>query len=388
MDRTTVQKRGWRLPITSRVKKVVTTKKSEVSYFRKHGYSIRQSRLSSIATKRLADWEFFQERIANFLTALQFQDVNSGHSSWLGKYQIDAVGGYDGTFLVFECKSKNQPGVKTITKELNFFSGKRAEIERAVKEQYKNKYNEIKFVLALDNIDITESEEKTAKENDIHIWGTNYLKTGEDFYSIIGPLTVHYVLKELEVLSKQIKDEEGGSHYRVPAFRVSVGGQQIYNFFIEAEKLIKLVYVFRLQPGNENAYQRFISKRRIFGTKEEPGIAQFIEDGGFFKNGVVCSFEQPVRFDKKSTGIIEDSPVEFGILNIPKVYGTIWVIDGQHRIYGYASADISHRNNPIGVAAYQDLEKRQQAKDFIDINQKQKPVDPNTIWDLWSKTDP
>lgn len=175
----------------------------------------------------------------------------------------------------------------------------------------------------------------------------------------------------------------------MPSFRINYGDKQIYSFFLPADKLLNLVYVFRLQPGNEDAYQRFINKKRIFGTKDEQGILEFINEGGFFKNTVVCSFERHVTFEQKTTGLLlNTSNVEFGILSIPKHYGTVWVVDGQHRIYGYASADPQMKKTPLGVVAYREVEKEQQARDFIDINQKQKPVDPNMLWDLLSQVDP
>lgn len=380
----------WKLPLAHKRKRIETKDKKEAFNYKKAGFS--QKKLKSgkfVLEKKLAKWEYFQEKVRVFLDALGFQDIESGQASWLGRYQIDVVGGYEGTFLVFECKSADQPKRKKLTQEINIFAGKKAEVEQAIREKFGSKYNEVKFILALEEIDISEDDEKTALENNIFIWGSNYLKTGEELFSLIGPLACHYVLKELGISSKPIKDEEGAADYKVPAFRIKVGDQQLYSFFITAEKLLNLVYVFRLQPGNEDAYQRFISKKRILGTKDETGLTEFVNNGGFFKNSVVCSFERQVNFEPRSTGLLlQSTNIEFGILSIPKLYGTVWIIDGQHRIYGYADANPEIKKSPISVMAYQDIEKKQQARDFIDINQKQKSVDPSTLWDLLSQTDP
>lgn len=379
---------AWKLPTPPKMKRVETKDKVEASRLKKDGFS--QKKLKSgkfVLEKKFAKWEFFQEEIRVFLDALGFQDTESGHSSWLGRYQIDVVGGMEGTFLVFECKSANQlKPPKSLASVINIFAGKKIEIEQAIREKYGAKYNEVKFILALEDIHITEDDVKTARENDIYLWGSNYLKTGKDLFTIIGPLTTHYVLKELGVSPKPIRDEEGGADYKVPSFRITVGEQQIYSFFLPAEKLLNLVYVFRLQPGNEDAYQRFISKKRILGSG---GITEFINSGGFFKTSVVCSFERQIKFDAKPTGLLLSSKdIEFGILSIPKLYGTVWIIDGQHRIYGFGGVNPEAKKTQIGVVAYQDVDKKQQARDFIDINQKQKSVDPNTLWDLLSQTDP
>src|SRR3989344_4886001 len=378
---------AWKLPTPPKKKRVETKDKTEASRLKKDGFS--QKKLKSgkfVLEKSFAKWELFQEEIRVFLESLGFQDTESGHSSWLGRYQIDVVGGVDGTFLVFECKSSNHPKLKKLTQEINVFAGKRIEIEQAIREKYGAKYNEVKFILAVEDIHVTEDDIKTARENDVYLWGSNYLKTGRDLFTIIGPLTAHYVLKELGVSPKPIRDEEGGADYKVPSFRVTVGEQQIYSFFLPAEKLLNLVYVFRLQPGNEDAYQRFISKSRILGAG---GITEFINSGGFFKTSVVCSFERQIKFETKPTGLLLASKdIEFGILSIPKLYGTVWIIDGQHRIYGFGGVNPEAKKTHIGVVAYQDVDKKQQARDFIDINQKQKSVDPNTLWDLLSQTDP
>lgn len=379
-----------KLPSPLKIKKIETKDSKEARNYQKAGFIQRKTKSGKfILTKKLEKWELFQEKVRVFLDALRFEDIESGQASWLGRYQIDVVGGFDGTFLVFECKSASQPKLKKLTQEINIFAGKKAEIEQAIREKFNLKYNEVRFILALEDIKILEEDLKTAKENDIYIWGSKYLETGGDLYSIIGELAVHYLLKELKVNAKPIRDEEGGADYKVPSFRIRVGDEEIYNFYLSAEKLLNLVYVFRLQPGNENAYERFIQKRRIAGSKDEIGLTEFVNNGGFFKNNVVCSFEREVKFEPKPTGLLlPSSLIQFGILSIPKIYGTVWVIDGQHRIYGYARAKPEVKKTHIGIVAYKDADKRKQAKDFIDINQKQKPVDPSTLWDLLSQIDP
>lgn len=380
----------WKLPSPQKTKKIETKVRSEANNYKKAGFIQKKTRSGKfILLKRLEKWEIFQEKVRVFLEALRFDDIESAQASWLGRYQIDVVGGFDGTFIVFECKSASQPKLKKITQEINIFAGRKTEIEQAIREKFKLKYNEVKFILALEDIKITEEDLKTAQENDIYIWGSKYLETGGELYSIIGPLAVHYVLKELRVSPKPIRDKEGGADYKVPSFRIIVGDEEIYSFYLPAEKLLNLVYVFRLQPGNEDAYQRFISKRRIFGSKNEMGLTEFVDNGGFFKNNVVCSFEREVKFEPKPTGLLlSSSHIQFGILSIPKIYGTVWVIDGQHRIYGYSGAKPEVKKTHLGVVAYKDADKKKQAKDFIDINQKQKPVDPSTLWDLLSQIDP
>ena len=89
------------------------------------------------------------------LQSLECEDIDWGHSCWLGNYQIDVVGGYEGTFLVFECKSAEQPKFKNIRNEITIFAGKKTKIENAIREKFGSKYNQVKFILAIEDIDIS-----------------------------------------------------------------------------------------------------------------------------------------------------------------------------------------------------------------------------------------
>lgn len=160
----------WKLRSPEKRKIIETKDKAEAKKYKKLGYAQKELKTGQfILQKRLKRWEYFQEEVRVFIDSLGFQDVVSGQESWLGRYQIDVAGGYDGTFLVFECKSTDQPKLKKITQEINIFAGEKAEIEQAIKEKFGGKYNEVKFILALDDIDAPENDLKTARENDIYV---------------------------------------------------------------------------------------------------------------------------------------------------------------------------------------------------------------------------
>lgn len=177
------------LPKPISKKRIETTDKKEASRLKKLGFTEKQiSGTSFVLEKRLEKWEVFQERVGVLLEALGFEDIAVGQSSWLGRYQIDVVGGYDGTFLVFECKSSNEPKLKKLTTEINIFSGKKAELLKAIKEKFGQKYSEIRFVLAIDDIEISEKDEETARENDVFLWGSSYLQaSGEIVFTNRSP---------------------------------------------------------------------------------------------------------------------------------------------------------------------------------------------------------
>ena len=63
---------------------------------------------------------------------------------------------------------------------------------------------------------------------------------------------------------------------------------------------------------------------------------------------------------------------------LPQVYKSIFIIDGQHRLYGYTkSKKDSHHTIP--VVAFHNLDIEEQTKIFIDINNNQKSVPANLL---------
>src|SRR5699024_8406991 len=58
-----------------------------------------------------------------------------------------------------------------------------------------------------------------------------------------------------------------------------------------------------------------------------------------------------------------------------------YIIDGQHRVYGYANSKFVE-NNTIPVVAFDGLDTIEQLEIFMDINQNQKAVSPSLRIDL------
>jgi DGQHR domain-containing protein len=70
------------------------------------------------------------------------------------------------------------------------------------------------------------------------------------------------------------------------------------------------------------------------------------------------------------------------ILTLPPYYGCAWIIDGQHRLYGYA--DIRKKQTEtIPVVAFVNVSNSLESKMFVDINKNQKSIEANLLWDLY-----
>lgn len=88
-----------------------------------------------------------------------------------------------------------------------------------------------------------------------------------------------------------------------------------------------------------------------------------------------------IQFEKASN-TSDDSNADIGILNIPNAYGIAYIIDGQHRLYGYAGTEKYKFTNTIPVVAFHNMESRQQLQIFMDINENQKAVSKDLRIDL------
>ena len=62
-----------------------------------------------------------------------------------------------------------------------------------------------------------------------------------------------------------------------------------------------------------------------------------------------------------------------GVLYLPQTYKSAFIIDGQHRLYGYSIAE-SESNHTIPIVAFQNLPGDEQTRIFVDINHNQKSV--------------
>lgn len=118
-------------------------------------------------------------------------------------------------------------------------------------------------------------------------------------------------------------------------------------------------------------FQRMIDQSKIEKIKEyinpnEEGV----KPGGFPTN-LIFNINHNVEFKDNNKLIIE------------KRYSTFSVIDGQHRLFSYLGENYNKKTT-VTVTAFDGLGLSKQMKIFTDINEKQKPVDKNLMWDLYS----
>ena len=161
---------------------------------------------------------------------------------------------------------------------------------------------------------------------------------------------------------------------KVPAVEGRMGGHVYYTFSAAPATLLKLGFVLhrtksvRLTPS----YQRLIKKSRL------KNIQRFVENGGFFPNSLLVNIEtngKRLTFDPASAKS-DNRVTKLGILHLPPRYRSIYIIDGQHRLYAYSGSPYAE-NNSLPVVAFVNLDRREQLRLFIEINENQKSVNRN-----------
>ena len=189
-----------------------------------------------------------------------------------------------------------------------------------------------------------------------------------------------------------------GLEKKVIATRGKMGGETFYTFLIPPDDLLRIAYVGHkgsLDMDNLKTYQRMLQPHRL------KKLAEFINDGGKFPTNIVLNLKTGLRSSKKSAlrfDVKETYGDEaLGVLHLPQNYASAWVIDGQHRLYGYAHArghqGFSQDSTLMPVLAYENLPPDKEMNLFIDINSKQVKVSKGLLTELyadlhWHSTDP
>ena len=282
--------------------------------------------------------------------------------------QIDVFAVDEETILFIECKCALKGKKSSFKDEIEAIGGIRQGLISEARKRYPDR--KVKYIFATKNYELSEIDRERMKQFEI---------THFDEYSIkyYVELTKHLGSSARFQLLGYLFDGQkiGAMENKIPAIQGKMGGHTYYSFSIEPEKLLKIAYVLHRNEANKDlmpTYQRLIKKNRL---KE---IQKFIDGGGFFPNSLIISIDTKkakLNFDLAAPQ--EASAIsKIGILHLPQKYRSVHIIDGQHRLYGYADS-LYVENNTIPVVAFVDLDQKKQVELFMEINENQKSVSKN-----------
>lgn len=317
--------------------------------------------------------EQFEDRVWLLFASMGFDGLNEENGIQISydfnnddlKERIGVVAVDEETVLIVLCYASETMVERSFVAEINDFSSKIGGIRKEILKQYPGK--KTKFIWASHNYIMNRRDLTLLDKKGIAYFSDTTIEYYFELAKHLGSCSRYQLLGSL-FANQEIKNMDD----RVPAIQGKMGGYTYYSFSIEPEKLLKIGYVLHRSEANKNmmpTYQRLIKKKCL------QEVRSFINDGGYFPNSIIISIDtngKGLSFDQSSSKV--DSTIsKIGILHIPKRYRSAYIIDGQHRLYGYSDS-LYAATNTIPVVAFVDLDRTEQIKLFMDINENQKAV--------------
>ena len=354
----------------------------EVSYTGEGWEVVRHNKRTIRVRKPKPADQLLEDDVWALFALMGFEDMSEGRrfripiggsSPSVPPKQIDVLA-FDGdTALVIECKASEAPRRRSLQRDLNETRGLQGGIRSTIHAHFEGRPR-VCFVYVTRNIRWSNQDRERAKAHHISIIRDRQIDYYRRLVDIIGPAARHQLQADL-LEGSPVQ----GLRATVPALRGRFGGNTFYQFAIEPDRLLKLAYVSHRSKIDAEAvgtYQRLLRKKRLRDISEHIN-----ETGGVFPTNVVINFRnsRDLRFDP--AGPSTDDPTVLGTLHLPNRYKCAWVIDGQHRLYGFSLSDWTTRGR-IPVLAFENLDPSEEVRMFVEINSKQVKVPRSLLVEL------
>lgn len=170
------------------------------------------------------------------------------------------------------------------------------------------------------------------------------------------------VENKLQIISKMVEDRKNQPNYiEVNVIRLRQKGIDMYMGKMKAKDLLQLYEVEKFKEEELEGYQRNIYEER---TSE---LVEYLSDCPLAVMPAILVSLREVDFTSKGE--------DLGKLSIPRNRGTIWIIDGQHRIGGFDKARESFVfSKSIDPSVTLDLMDYEFPVVFIDSSQAAKKI--------------
>jgi DNA sulfur modification protein DndB len=341
------------------------------------GWSLRRVLKTgkTVVEKQKAHDEILENRFWCVLYQFGFEELNQGRSFQIlvtagGEAvhkQIDVFGKIDEVIVVAECKSCAKKQTRSLQKDIGEFASLQRPIANALRKRYgADPKLKIVWLFVTGNIIWSSADRARAEEQHIQIIEERELRYFEEIAKSVGPAARYQFLGEF-LNEQQIP---ALSNYAVPAIRTKLGGNWAYYFLAPPARILPISFVnhrgLRDLEGAP-AYQRVLKRSRL----REIGL--YLDAGGFFPNCILVNFRKDVRFENKAS--FDERQISFGNLYLPDTFKSVWIIDGQHRLFGFTEmAESDAGTQAIPILAFEKLSTISEAELFATINSKQQKV--------------
>ena len=153
----------------------------------------------------------------------------------------------------------------------------------------------------------------------------------------------------------------------IEAIEVKQGEYTFYVFRMNSDDLIKIAYTSPRNKDRKRGIQRGLEKNRL---KEIGEYYKSTEAPGILPNAIIVSLSKDAIF--------KDGKIQIPI----RKQGEAFVIDGQHRLFGFLPEYADGKSMDLVVSAFVDLQDDMKAYIFRTINMKQRKINPSLVYDL------
>lgn len=347
--------------------------------YESEGWGVDREFKTKIRMKKLKQFDMaFEDEVWATIANLGFRYLNKDRNFKMPysddpklTQQIDVFAADDETILFIECKAtEGEPKRGNFKEAIEAISGKKSGIHKAIRKIFPGSKHKLKFIFATKNYFLSEPDKERLDNFGILHFDEEAIQYYQDLTKHLG-LSARFQLLGNLFEGQDIPELQN----QIPAIVGKMGGHTYYSFSIEPEKLLKIGYVLHRNKANRKlmpTYQRLIKRARLKSVQE------FVEDGGFFPNSIIIDINtngKKLRFDKSGSQV-DNALSKIGVLYLPQKYRSAFIIDGQHRLYGYANSEYK-RKNSIPVVAFVNLARKEQVRLFMQINENQRAVPKN-----------
>ena len=357
-----------------------TIRKAKRDHFKNDGWEFVPSKLkkSLRIRKRKPHNVAFEDRVWALFAKMGFDYINTDNNFKLEyqeglKKQIDVLAANSEAIIIVECKSSETRKRVSYQKDINELGGIKENLRTAAKKLFPGN-SKVAFIFATNNSIVSKPDKRRLEDASIFHFNQDDIDYFEQLTDHLGSAAKFQMFGKLFEAQKipELKN-------KVPAIKgKNSAGYTFYSFSIEPEYLLKIGFILhrtQTNPEVASAYQRLVKKPRL------TQIGKYIDQGGYFPNSIIINIQtkrnRPLKFEKAAL-IEHDSSTSMGILHLPQTYRSAFIIDGQHRLYGY-SVTKSESHHTIPVVAFHNLPPDEQTRIFVDINHTQKRVPANLL---------
>lgn len=228
-------------------------------------------------------------------------------------------------------------------------------------------------IIVLSGYKIETLDQKLLEKSRVLIWTDGFINSYEKLVKIIGKYSKYQLFSDLG-LNLNFETERNFEAFQVNQNNSSFS---FYVFKADPEWLLKSVSVLRRMDWGSDVrgYQRVLEKKRL-----DKLVDFFKRDDWSLPNTLIFS---------GNPGVLNDTNVfNRNRLTLPSRFGSLWIMDGQHRLYGFSKTDeVTRKKNELVCVFFDpkllgNKSEEKQANVFIDINMNVKKVSTALLLEL------